>query len=84
MFTGASIELKTCNAALLETTGKSWDEVRLLSFPFFFFLFSEINVHLVVISVLYVNVMYMFIVKQSSDYSLDFFLEKRNCWRVSS
>ncbi|CAB4275563.1 unnamed protein product [Prunus armeniaca] len=26
MFTGASIELKTCNAALLETTGKSWDE----------------------------------------------------------
>lgn len=29
MLTGASIELKTCNAALLETTGKSWDEVGL-------------------------------------------------------
>lgn len=27
MFTGAFIELKTCNAALLETTGKSWEEV---------------------------------------------------------
>ena len=32
MFTGASIELKTCNAALLEATGKSWEEV---TFPFF-------------------------------------------------
>ncbi|KAF7801297.1 phosphohistidine phosphatase [Senna tora] len=28
MFSGASVELKTCNAALLEATGKSWDEVR--------------------------------------------------------
>lgn len=27
MFSGASIELKTCNAALLEATGKSWEEV---------------------------------------------------------
>jgi len=27
MFSGASVELKTCNAALLETAGKSWDEV---------------------------------------------------------
>lgn len=26
MFSGASIELKTCNAALLEATGKSWEE----------------------------------------------------------
>ncbi|XP_022642539.1 uncharacterized protein At3g52155, chloroplastic isoform X3 [Vigna radiata var. radiata] len=26
MFSGASVELKTCNAALLETAGKSWDE----------------------------------------------------------
>ncbi|XP_019440075.1 PREDICTED: uncharacterized protein LOC109345490 isoform X1 [Lupinus angustifolius] len=26
MFSGASVELKTCNAALLEATGKSWDE----------------------------------------------------------
>ncbi|GMI91408.1 hypothetical protein like AT3G52155 [Hibiscus trionum] len=26
MFTGASIELKTCNAALLEAPGKSWEE----------------------------------------------------------
>ncbi|TYI27667.1 hypothetical protein ES332_A05G192500v1 [Gossypium tomentosum] len=26
MFTGASVELKTCNAALLETPGKSWEE----------------------------------------------------------
>lgn len=35
MFSGASIELKTCNAALLEATGKSWEEVRLpLFFPF--------------------------------------------------
>lgn len=36
MLTGASIELKTCNAALLETTGKSWDEVGLLSFHYYF------------------------------------------------
>ncbi|XP_028095952.1 uncharacterized protein At3g52155, chloroplastic-like, partial [Camellia sinensis] len=27
MFSGTSIELKTCNAALLEATGKSWEEV---------------------------------------------------------
>jgi len=27
MFSGAPIELKTCNAALLEATGKSWNEV---------------------------------------------------------
>ncbi|XP_020222049.1 uncharacterized protein At3g52155, chloroplastic [Cajanus cajan] len=26
MFSGASVELKTCNAALLEAAGKSWDE----------------------------------------------------------
>ncbi|KAF2311921.1 hypothetical protein GH714_027397 [Hevea brasiliensis] len=26
MFTGASVELKPCNAALLEATGKSWEE----------------------------------------------------------
>ncbi|KAH0448077.1 hypothetical protein IEQ34_021877 [Dendrobium chrysotoxum] len=26
MFSGSSIELKTCNAALLETTGESWNE----------------------------------------------------------
>ncbi|EPS67529.1 hypothetical protein M569_07243, partial [Genlisea aurea] len=26
MFSGASIELKTCNAALLEATGRSWEE----------------------------------------------------------
>ncbi|XP_058197597.1 uncharacterized protein At3g52155, chloroplastic [Rhododendron vialii] len=26
MFSGASIELKTCNAALLEATGQSWEE----------------------------------------------------------
>ncbi|KAG0495433.1 hypothetical protein HPP92_000124 [Vanilla planifolia] len=26
MFSGSSIELKTCNAALLETIGKSWNE----------------------------------------------------------
>ncbi|XP_057754376.1 uncharacterized protein At3g52155, chloroplastic [Arachis stenosperma] len=26
MFSGASIELKTCNAALLEASGKSWEE----------------------------------------------------------
>lgn len=32
MFTGASIELKTCNAALLEAPGKSWEEVV---FPLF-------------------------------------------------
>lgn len=30
MFTGASVELKTCHAALLETTGKSWTEVGFL------------------------------------------------------
>lgn len=30
MFSGASVELKTCNAALLEAAGKSWEEVRLL------------------------------------------------------
>ncbi|GFY91673.1 phosphoglycerate mutase family protein [Actinidia rufa] len=28
MFSGISIELKTCNAALLEATGKSWEEVK--------------------------------------------------------
>ncbi|KAF4379126.1 hypothetical protein G4B88_010520 [Cannabis sativa] len=31
MFTGASIELKTCNAALLETTGSSWTEAFALA-----------------------------------------------------
>ncbi|PON78244.1 Histidine phosphatase [Trema orientale] len=31
MFTGASVELKTCNAALLETTGKSWTEAFALA-----------------------------------------------------
>ncbi|KNA19564.1 hypothetical protein SOVF_060610 [Spinacia oleracea] len=31
MFTGSVIELKTCNAALLEGTGKSWEEM-ILSF----------------------------------------------------
>ena len=30
MLCGASIELKTCNAALLEASGKSWIEVNLL------------------------------------------------------
>ncbi|KAF9618339.1 hypothetical protein IFM89_000974 [Coptis chinensis] len=28
MFSGSPVELKTCNAALLEATGKSWEEVR--------------------------------------------------------
>ena len=32
MFSGASLELKTCNAALLESTGKSWEEVKYLSY----------------------------------------------------
>lgn len=31
VLSGASIELKTCNAALLEGTGKSWEEVNILS-----------------------------------------------------
>uniref|UniRef100_A0A5B7BIE1 Phosphoglycerate mutase family protein n=1 Tax=Davidia involucrata TaxID=16924 RepID=A0A5B7BIE1_DAVIN len=31
MFSGASIELKTCNAALLEATGKSWEEAFALA-----------------------------------------------------
>nr|XP_023903843.1 uncharacterized protein At3g52155, chloroplastic-like isoform X1 [Quercus suber] len=31
MFTGASVELKTCNAALLEATGKSWEEAFALA-----------------------------------------------------
>lgn len=31
MFTGVSVELKTCNAALLEAEGKSWDEVQALN-----------------------------------------------------
>lgn len=30
MLSGASIELKTCNAALLEASGQSWNEVRVL------------------------------------------------------
>ncbi|KAJ0568747.1 hypothetical protein HanHA300_Chr05g0158391 [Helianthus annuus] len=30
-FSGASIELKTCNAALLEAAGKSWEEAFLLA-----------------------------------------------------
>lgn len=28
MFSGVSVELKTCNAALLEAAGKSWEDVR--------------------------------------------------------
>lgn len=31
MFTGTSVELKTCNAALLEATGKSWEEAFALA-----------------------------------------------------
>lgn len=31
MFSGAPIELKTCNAALLEATGKSWNEAFALA-----------------------------------------------------
>ncbi|KDP29022.1 hypothetical protein JCGZ_16411 [Jatropha curcas] len=31
MFTGAPVELKTCNAALLEATGKSWEEAFVLA-----------------------------------------------------
>ncbi|KAF5475036.1 hypothetical protein F2P56_006883 [Juglans regia] len=31
MFTGASVELKTCNAALLEATGKTWEEAFALA-----------------------------------------------------
>ncbi|XP_022132392.1 uncharacterized protein LOC111005263 [Momordica charantia] len=31
MFSGSSIELKTCNAALLEASGKSWDEAFALA-----------------------------------------------------
>ncbi|GLT64397.1 hypothetical protein SLA2020_368940 [Shorea laevis] len=31
MLTGASVELKTCNAALLEATGKSWEEAFALA-----------------------------------------------------
>lgn len=31
MLSGVSVELKTCNAALLEATGKSWEEVRHLT-----------------------------------------------------
>ncbi|KAJ4981911.1 hypothetical protein NE237_032748 [Protea cynaroides] len=31
MFSGALVELKTCNAALLETTGKSWNEAFALA-----------------------------------------------------
>lgn len=34
MFSGASIELNTCNAALLEAAGKSWAEVKLAPFLF--------------------------------------------------
>lgn len=30
MFSGDSVVLKTCNAALLEAVGKSWIEVRVL------------------------------------------------------
>ncbi|XP_047182338.1 uncharacterized protein At3g52155, chloroplastic isoform X2 [Vigna umbellata] len=33
MFSGASVELKTCNAALLETAGKSWDEANFVHSP---------------------------------------------------
>ncbi|XP_002525240.2 uncharacterized protein At3g52155, chloroplastic isoform X2 [Ricinus communis] len=31
VFTGASVELKTCNAALLKATGKSWEEAFALA-----------------------------------------------------
>ena len=30
MLSGASIELKTCNAALLEASGNSWEEVNII------------------------------------------------------
>lgn len=30
MLSGASIELKTCNAALLEASGNSWEEVKII------------------------------------------------------
>lgn len=48
IFSGAPIELKTCNAALLEATGKSWEEVsqslhfhilRSTCIPIFIYLF---------------------------------------------
>lgn len=40
MFSGEQIELKTCNAALLEATGKSWDEVAFLICFIKFFRFT--------------------------------------------
>ncbi|XP_021293774.1 uncharacterized protein LOC110423755 isoform X1 [Herrania umbratica] len=55
MFTGASIELKTCNAALLEATGKSWEEV---SFPFFIKYFLSCC-PIVIFTFFFVEVMYM-------------------------
>ncbi|KAK4371529.1 hypothetical protein RND71_011004 [Anisodus tanguticus] len=33
MFSGVTVELKTCNAALLEATGKSWEEAFSLAGP---------------------------------------------------
>ena len=36
MFSGISIELKTCNAALLEATGKSWEEVKHMFYAIYF------------------------------------------------
>lgn len=45
MFSGVSIELKTCNAALLEAAGKSWEEVNHFYFPTRFILPSY-TVHL--------------------------------------
>ncbi|KAI8534459.1 hypothetical protein RHMOL_Rhmol10G0091300 [Rhododendron molle] len=44
-FSGASIELKTCNAALLEATGKSWEEVKRF-FPPTQFILPSFTLHL--------------------------------------
>lgn len=63
MLTGASIELKTCNAALLEATGKSWDEVSLLSFHYYF-LTAVLPFYM-----LYVNLMCMFNILFCGDYN---------------
>lgn len=47
MFCGASVELKTCNAALLESAGKSWNEVLFYYLAQLCTLISYFKCHLV-------------------------------------
>lgn len=55
MLTGAAIELKTCNAAVLEATGKSWEEVKYsqVSLSDFVVMTWQDNLHVLVLLICY-------------------------------